>query len=59
MVWEEFDGTDNEIYLYKGYGDPIQLTDNNYFDGFPQINDRGWVTWQGNAGGADSEIFLW
>ena len=35
-----------------------QLTNNNYDDYNPRINDSGWVTWYG-FDGTDDEIFLY
>ncbi len=47
MVWTGyFDGIDGEIFLYDGTT-VTQLTDNDYGDDSPQINDSGEVVWQG------------
>ena len=35
-----------------------QLTHNNYYDAYPQINASGHIVWQG-ADGPDYEIFYW
>lgn len=45
-----------EIFLFNGTS-TIQLTKNDYNDGYPQINN-GQVVWEGNYGGGDDEIFL-
>ena len=59
VVWEGYDGTDWEIFLYDGI-ETIQLTDNSYDDFNPQINNNGYVVWEGQSvGGADYEIFLY
>ena len=45
-----------EIFLYDGL-ETIQLSDNDYLDRRPKINDRGWVAW---TGGLDkNEVFLY
>ena len=56
VVWEGFDGNDREIFLYRGYGEPIQITDNDFDDFGPRINRRGDVVWAGKADN-DLEIF--
>ncbi len=64
-VWQA--GTDGslnhyEIFFFDG-ASTIQLTNNNFMDLDPQINDNGWVVWQG--GGQDftqkylREIYLY
>jgi len=50
-------GGDYEIFLYDGTS-TTQLTDNDYHDGLPQINNNGWVVWEG-FDGTDWEIFLY
>jgi len=57
VVWEGYDGTDWEIFLYDG-STTTQLTNNSYDDTHPQINDNGYVVWEGYDG-TDSEIFLY
>ena len=42
IVWEGYDGTDWEIFLYDG-STTTQLTNNSYDDTHPQINDNGYV----------------
>ena len=55
---------DYEILLYDGTS-TTQLTNNDYKDEHPQINDNGYVVWQGCDGldcevfGGDWEIFLY
>ena len=46
MVWQGYDGSDGEIFLYSG-GITTQLTDNAYHDQCPQINDAEQVVWEG------------
>ncbi len=41
VVWRGYDENDYEIFLYDGRGEPIQLTDNEYDDYDPQINNGG------------------
>jgi len=43
VVWSGWDGNDMEIYFYDG-SRIIQLSDNDYWDGDPQI-DNGQVAW--------------
>lgn len=57
VVWQGFDGNDQEIYLYSG-GVVQQLTNNDYDDLEPQINTSGRVAWRGRPE-ADSEVFVW
>ena len=55
VVWEAF----GEIFLNDGTA-IIQLTDNDIFEGTPQINDNGFVTWNrytNTPGGVD--LFLY
>jgi hypothetical protein len=44
VVWSEFDGNDNEIFLFNG-SQTIQLTNNNVDDLDPQISSSN-VVWQ-------------
>ena len=37
VVWHRHGGHDREIFLYKGKGEPIQLTDNEVFDVDPPV----------------------
>jgi len=55
-VWEGWDGSDHEIFLYDGTG-TTQITNNPYYDGSPQTNDNGEVFWEGDDD-SDLEIFL-
>jgi hypothetical protein len=57
VVWEGYDGTDWEIFLYDG-STTIQLTYNSYEDFSPRVNDKGYVVWQGYPK-PDGEIFLY
>ena len=57
VVWQEWDGSDWEIFLYNGTT-ITQLTNNSYDDGYPQINKSGYVVWQ-EWDGEDYEIFLY
>jgi hypothetical protein len=52
VVWQGWDGSDYEIYLYSG-GVTSQLTNNTYDDKAPQINTSGQVIWHQR-----SRIFL-
>ena len=52
-----YDGSDYEIFLYDGTS-TTQLTDNDYDDDCPQINDNGYVVWRDDDG-SDYEIFLY
>lgn len=59
VVWQGYDGSDSEIFLYdRARGAFIQLTDNNGYDAAPQINCNGDVVWQGYDG-SDFEVFLY
>ena len=42
VVWEGYDGTDWEIFLYDGTT-TTQVTNNSRNDTNPQINDNGYV----------------
>jgi hypothetical protein len=55
VVWSADNGGEHEIFLYDGSA-IIQLTDNDYRDLWPKINDLGHVTWRGEVG--DWEVFL-
>ena len=57
VVWEGWDGTDYEIYLYNGSA-IINISNNTYDDYNPQINNNGYVTWEGSDG-PDYEIYLY
>ena len=59
MVWQGYDGKDNEIFLYeRATATTLQLTNNDYNDASPQINSNGDVVWYGYDG-SDNEIFLY
>jgi hypothetical protein len=58
IVWEGYDGSDWEIFLYDGTN-ITQLTDNSYDDNEPKINNNGYVVWSGQPTGTDTEIFLY
>lgn len=55
VVWDEdvlwLDGitTDSEIFLYDGFS-TTQITDNDFDDHLPQINNSGIITWDGWEG---------
>jgi hypothetical protein len=44
IVWFDYDGQDNEIFLNNGSG-TIQLTDNSWNDLGPKISNSGSITW--------------
>ena len=52
MVWSGDDGNDGEIFFYDGTT-ITQLTDNDYGDYSPQINNTGEVVWSGDSWGGD------
>ena len=56
VVWQGWDGSDWEVFLYDGSG-IIPLTKNTSNDRRPQINNNGYVVWDGYDD-SDSEIFL-
>ncbi len=47
------------IYAIARTGAVSQITNNNYIDESPQINDNGQLAWEGRYDGEDAEIFLW
>jgi cysteine-rich repeat protein len=53
-VWVEFDGDDEEVFLFDGDA-VVQLTDNDSDDDQPQVYGDH-VVWRGRSG-ADTEIF--
>jgi len=55
VVWEGYDGSDWEIFLYNGTT-TTQITSNSYNDYSPQI-DAGKIVWYGDS--PDYEIFLY
>ncbi|MBW2194768.1 MAG: thrombospondin type 3 repeat-containing protein [Deltaproteobacteria bacterium] len=57
VVWEGYDGSDYEIFLYNG-SSTTQLTNNSNDDRYPQVNSGGDVVWEGYDG-SDYEIFLY
>ena len=63
MVWEggynptTKSGT-NEIFLYNGTT-TTQLTNNDYHDSNPQINDEDHVVWSSMIGPANYHVFLY
>ncbi len=67
MVWEGYDGSDYEIFLYDGSGGsgPPQKISNklDWEDFSPEINNNGWVVWVRRpryaSDATDSEIFLY
>ena len=60
VVWFDYDGSDTDVFLYDG-SNTIQLTDNDYDDFYPKINDNDWVVWQGYTESIvpSGEIFLY
>ena len=54
-VWVEFDGNDEEVFLFDG-SSVTQLTDNDYDDDQPQVAGD-YVVWRGHSG-TDTEIFV-
>ena len=58
VVWNGWDGTDQEIFFYNGIS-TIQLTNNSYDDFSPAISGNN-VAWVGYDGyGTDYEIFFY
>ena len=62
VVWSEKTGNewdDWEIFLYDG-SKILQMTNNDYYDLYPQINNNNYIVWwsQLPGGEANSEIFL-
>jgi formylglycine-generating enzyme required for sulfatase activity len=55
IVWEDWDGQDKEIFLYRN-GKTIQLTDNSLEDSNPKISGH-YVTWE-TQDGHDYEIYM-
>jgi cysteine-rich repeat protein len=56
VVWQLYDGNDNEIYLWQG-GSPTPITDNSTDDARAAISGSN-VVWQ-HYDGNDYEIYLW
>jgi len=56
IVWQSWDGNDEEIYFWDG-STTTQITDNATYDGDPAISGSN-VVWVA-GGGSDSEIYLW
>jgi hypothetical protein len=56
VVWETYNGSDSDIFLYDGTG-ITQISDNYFSDEGPQINNNGYVVWKGRSG-SDDDIFL-
>jgi hypothetical protein len=48
VVWVEHGDPAAEIFLYDG-ANTIRLTDNDYGDYNPEINDNGYIVWQGRG----------
>jgi len=57
LLYDYYDLNTSEIFYYDG-ANIIQLTDNDYYDACPQINDSGEVVWSGSDG-HDKEIFYY
>ncbi|MEK6674808.1 MAG: hypothetical protein AABZ47_04040 [Planctomycetota bacterium] len=56
-LWPSF--TDNEVLLYDR-GKLVQLTDDDTFDAFPRLNNRGEIAWARiNEAGTGNDIILW
>ncbi len=61
VVWNDWDGSDYEIFLYDGTS-TTQITNNVDDDFGPQINDNGYVVWRGSVEGtsyAPYQLFLY
>jgi len=58
IVWQVYDGGDNEIALYNN-STTTPITDNDYNDYDPQINANGHVTWYGEISTSrrEGEVF--
>jgi hypothetical protein len=56
IAWQQWDGTDSEIYYWDG-NNTIQITDNNTDDWLPSLYNGtiAWHGWDGN----DFEIYYW
>ncbi len=57
IVSYDYNGTDAEIYYWNEEKGNIQITNNNYNDYFPMINNENTVCWYGSDGN-DYEIFI-
>jgi len=58
IVWSDWDGSSDEIFLYDiSSGITSMLTDNNYDNTLPQIADNGEVVWEGGTNGHNRQIF--
>lgn len=57
VVWQGNDGTDSEIIVYDGTGNPEPLTSNAVDDEFPLINANGDIVWQ-RFNGSSYELWL-
>ncbi len=56
VVWEGYDGTDSEIFLYDGNA-TVQITNNSYQDYAPEVSGSN-IVWLGHDGN-DDEVFLY
>lgn len=51
IIWSGWDGTDMEIYVYNATtGVTTQMTDNDYWDDFPRMNNNGIIAWRSQVG---------
>ena len=57
LVWQAYDGHDNEIFYYDGIKIK-QITDNNVNDYSPEINELNEIVWS-RQDGNDTEIYLY
>lgn len=56
--WAVWLDQQQDVYLYRGSGDPIRLTATSWPEGAVQINDKGWVVWH-SCNLPASEIYLY
>jgi len=61
VVWRGNDGSNPDIFLFKGFGQPLNISQNDLDNRFPQINYRGQVVWEGWDGSDPDtyEIYLY
>lgn len=57
VVWDQFNGRDDEIFLYDGTT-TTQLTNTPQHDNYPRINNKGYVVWESH-GGSDAEVLVY
>lgn len=63
VVWQglatDDGGADTEIFLYKPGVGVQRITDNDFDDFEPQINNNGVIAWRAKPENADSEVYIW